>query len=102
MPTANSMQDAEIRHQLRRLSHHPSIAILDACNECGGGSLWGSFVSPTMADEEPSRPLWPACPSSGWKSGVDRLSGLPNGKPLVLNGEQPPLAEWRRAVSGNA
>jgi hypothetical protein len=52
--------------------------------QCGGGGTWGSFVSPTMADEDPSRPIWPACPSSGWKSGVDRLTGLPNGKPLVL------------------
>ena len=75
-----------MRHQLRRLSHHPSIVMLDACNECGGGKLWGSFVSPTIADEEPSRPLWPACPSNGWKSGVDRLTGLPNGRPLVQMG----------------
>jgi len=90
VPVANAMQDAEIRHQLRRLSHHPCIALWDACNECGGGGLWGSFVSPTLADEDPSRPLWPACPSNGWTSGVDRLTGLVNGKPLVLTGTPPP------------
>lgn len=44
----------------------------------------GSFVSPTMADEDPSRPIWPACPSKGWQSGVDQLTGLPNGKPLSM------------------
>ena len=27
-------QDAEFRHQVRRLSHHPSIVIWDGCNEC--------------------------------------------------------------------
>jgi hypothetical protein len=29
----NAMQEAEIRYQLRRLSHHPCLALLDACNE---------------------------------------------------------------------
>ena len=64
---------------------------------CGGKGTWGSFVSPTMADEDPSRPIWPACPSKGWKAGVDQLTGLPNGKPLSMKvevmeeggGEQP-------------
>ena len=106
MPVANAMQDAEIRHQLRRLSHHPCIMLWDACNECGGGGLWGSFVSPTLADEDPSRPLWPACPSTGWTSGVDRLTGLVNGRPLVLKSALPPppaahaTAASCQAVSG--
>ena len=26
----------ELEYQLARLSHHPSIAMWDACNECGG------------------------------------------------------------------
>ena len=84
VPTQNAMQDAEMRYQLRRLSHHPSIVMWDACNECGAKGLWASFVAPTVADEEPSRPLWPACPSSGFAHGVDRLTGLPNGNPLVV------------------
>ena len=78
------MQDAETRYQLRRLSHHPSIVMLDACNECSAKDLWFSFVLPIIADEDPSRPLWPACPSAGFSSGVDRLTGLVNGRPLAL------------------
>jgi beta-mannosidase len=85
VPIDNAMQDAELRHQLRRLSHHPCILLWDGCNECGGGGVWGSFVTPTIADEDPSRPVWPACPSTGWASGVDRLTGLPNGRPLVMH-----------------
>ena len=84
VPAQNAMQDAEMRYQLRRLSHHPSIVMLDACNECSAKDLWFSFVVPTIADEDPSRPLWPACPSAGFKGGVDRLTGLVNGRPLVL------------------
>jgi beta-mannosidase len=37
----------------------------------------------TVAEEDPSRPPWPSSPSFGWTSGVDRLTGLPNGQPLV-------------------
>ena len=36
----------------------------------------------TVAEEDKSRVLWPASPSQGWASGVDRLSGHPNGRPL--------------------
>jgi beta-mannosidase len=36
-----------------------------------------------MAQEDPSRPVWPSCPAAGWKSGVDMLTGLPNGNTLV-------------------
>ena len=64
--------------------HHPCLAVLNTCNECGGGDVWGSFVSPTLANEDPSRPLWPASPSRGWQTGVDRLTGRPNGQPLTL------------------
>lgn len=62
----------------------------------------GSFVSPTMADEDPSRPIWPACPSTGWKSGVDQLTGLPNGKPLSmkLSGADPGPLSAAAAVTG--
>lgn len=38
----------------------------------------------TVVAEDPSRPPWPACPSDGWASGVDRLSSLPNGSPAGL------------------
>lgn len=33
-PINNDLEQAELRYQLRRLSHHPSIAMWDACNEC--------------------------------------------------------------------
>ena len=32
-PTASTMQSDEIAYQVRRLAHHPSIAIWDACSE---------------------------------------------------------------------
>lgn len=28
---------SELEYQVKRLSHHPSIAMWDGCNECGGG-----------------------------------------------------------------
>lgn len=50
-PYGNALEDAELRHNIRRLSHHPSIAMWDACNECGGGGIWDTFVSTTIAQE---------------------------------------------------
>jgi len=32
-PAATPTQDAEIRHQVRRISSHPSLALIDFCNE---------------------------------------------------------------------
>merc|ERR1719399_1463720 len=34
--TASPKERLEMEHQLKRLSHHPSIAMWDGCNECGG------------------------------------------------------------------
>lgn len=82
-PAETPTQDAEIRHQIRRLSHHPSIVIWDGCNECGGGGVYTGFVITTVAEEDQSRIVWPSSPSYGWSSGVDLLWGTPNGKPLV-------------------
>ena len=31
----------------------------------------------TVAQEDLSRPIWPACPSHGWKTGVHKLTSLP-------------------------
>lgn len=83
VPAASPTQDAELRHQIRRLSAHPSVAVWDACNECDGQGLFASFVMTTVVEEDPSRPPWPSCPSSGWQAGVDRLWSLPSGAPLV-------------------
>jgi beta-mannosidase len=43
-----------------------------------------SFVSPTIAAEDPSRVIWPSCPSLGWATGVSTLTGLPTGGPLKI------------------
>ena len=32
-PVATPEQEAELRHQIRRLSHHPSIVLWDGANE---------------------------------------------------------------------
>ena len=41
----------------------------------------------------------PACPSKGWKTGVDQLSGLPNGKPLLMKVESNTVAVAAPAVA---
>jgi hypothetical protein len=38
-----------------------------------------SFVMQTVADTDQSRPIWPSCPSSGFKTGVTKLGSLPTG-----------------------
>lgn len=70
-------QEDELRQNVRRIASHPSVALLDACNECGGSEPFSSFVAPVIASEDPSRPIWPASPSAGWADGVDRLWGKP-------------------------
>ena len=81
--------EQEIRHLIRSLSSHPSIALWSGCNECvvqmdTAMSVYATFVMQTVAQEDPTRPLWPSCPSTtGWKTGVKRISGRPNGGPLA-------------------
>ena len=70
-------QRAELRHHVRRMAAHPSVALLDGGNELGGSGPYEDFVTPIMAKEDPTRPIWPASPSAGWQDGVDRLWGLP-------------------------
>jgi hypothetical protein len=98
-PANTTLQALELVHTLRRLAHHPALAVYDGCNECGGHGIYASFVMAVIAAEDPSRPPWPASPSNGWLSGVDRLTSLPNGSPLGL---QPTLAlaGGRRARAG--
>ena len=76
-------ETTEMEYQIKRLSHHPSVAMWDGCNECDGHSLTESFVMPAVAHFDKSRPIWPSCPASGWVSGVDTLSSRPNGDTLV-------------------
>ena len=95
-PNDTPLQRAELLYSLRRLAHHPSIAIWDGCSECGGHGGYASFLMTVTAAEDPSRPPWPSCPSMGWAHGVDALTGLPNGSPLGL---QPHVALRRPAAS---
>ena len=89
----SEITQAETAYQVTRLSHHPAIAIWDGCNECGGhglgepdDALWEAHVMPiqVVVAVDRSRPVMPSCPSAGWVSGVNRLTGLPNGSPLIV------------------
>ena len=59
--------------------------------------IWDTFVATTIASEDISRPVWPSCPAFGWTSGVDMLTGLPNGNTLVTRPSTgatlPPMTE---------
>ena len=73
------------RYQLRRISSHPAIVAWSGCNECFpwlGGGIVPELIT-LVAETDNSRPVWPACPAEGWASGVNRLTGLPNGQPFV-------------------
>ena len=88
-PAVTPTQANELRYQIRRLSSHPSIILYDGCNEClvkAGPDIYADFVLTIVAAEDASRAVWPSSPGDGWKSGVDRLYGLPNGKKLVSSG----------------
>eukprot|EP00040_Diaphanoeca_grandis_P034655 m.215991 g.215991 ORF g.215991 m.215991 type:complete len:1074 (-) comp33200_c0_seq2:397-3618(-) len=81
-PKITQTQDTEIRHQVRRLAHHPSIVIWDGCNECqvimgSDTEIYATFVLAVVAEEDTSRPVWPSCPSVGWSGGVRTLDSRP-------------------------
>lgn len=87
-PLVTATQDAEFRHQIRRLSHHPSILMYDGCNECevrldDPTAVYVTFVIATILQEDTSHHVWPSNPSYGWDSGVNQLTSLPNSAPLV-------------------
>ena len=50
------------------------------CSHADGGGVCGQMN--TVAEEDQSRPVWPACPAHGWQTGVHRLTSLPNGNRL--------------------
>lgn len=81
-PQRSDIEEREIRHNIRILSSHPSIVIWTGCNECtvnmkDSSSIYATFVMTVVAQEDGSRAVWPSCPASGWKSGVERLTALP-------------------------
>lgn len=82
-PLATPTQDAELRHQIRRLSHHPAIVLWDGNNEnpvnmWQPSGLYASFVMTVVAQEDMSRAIWPSSPARGWATGVDRLYQTPS------------------------
>ena len=83
--TALQVHQDQVRHQIRRLSHHPAIVIWDGCNECypDDKSPIINVELTIVASEDTTRAIWPASPAGGWKSGVNRLTGRPNNNPLV-------------------
>ena len=56
--TFSRVVEAEIEHNVKRLSHHPSIVFWDACNECKTFYPWQRDVMPTVAAVDTSRPIW--------------------------------------------
>lgn len=67
-PKASPTQEAELRHNIRRLSAHPSIILYDGCNECtvvtsntsSQTAIYATFVMSTVAQEDMSRVVWPS------------------------------------------
>lgn len=81
-PSQTAVQEAELRHQARRLAAHPSVVLVDGCNECvvvmsQPTAIYATFVLRVVAEEDGSRPLWPSSPARGWKAGVHKLNSLP-------------------------
>ena len=85
----NETFEKEIRHSVRSLMSHPSIVLWSGCNECTvemgtPTEVYATFVMQVVAEEDHTRIIWPSCPSdSGWKTGVWRITGKPNGEKLT-------------------
>ena len=82
-PIVTATQEAELRHQIRRLSHHPAIVLWDGNNEIPVNAwqpsgVFATFVMTIVAQEDQSRAVWPSSPAVGWATGVDRLYQTPN------------------------
>ena len=63
-PVVTATQDAELRHQIRRMSHHPAIVIWDGNNENpvnAGTATSTSFLTVLPACLGPVRPPHARC-----------------------------------------
>ena len=78
---------AEVEHQVRRLAHHPCVAMWVSNNEIMPGgwtrtaaSSWYTLFVDTVMDavlrNDVSRPIWPTSASDGWSAGVDNETQL--------------------------
>ena len=58
-PQATLEQAEEFRDNVRRMAHHPSLAMYTGCNECMGlgMTILNDFVLKTVATEDDSRPV---------------------------------------------
>lgn len=85
-PQPSDKETDETIHSVRRLTAHPSIVLWDTGNEDLGrwdDSITG-YLLPTVTSVDDTRAVWPTSPSYGLSSGVNRLTGLPNGQPFAL------------------
>ncbi len=80
-PRGTVIERNEIRYQVRRLSSHACLFMWSGCNECTDLSIYVDLLG-VIAEEDPSKAIWPASPSNGWVSGVARLWATPDGTPL--------------------
>jgi len=49
--------ERETIYQAQRLSHHPALAIIDGCNECGGKTILTSLEQHTAEQLDSANPL---------------------------------------------
>lgn len=82
-------QEAEIRHQIRRMGHHPAIVVWSGCNECAGNGGIGHLID-VLAEEDQSRAVRAASPSIGFGAGVSTLTDFPSGGELMKRHSGPP------------
>ena len=89
VPNETQEQDDEIREIVRSLAHHSCLILWSGCNECTDAigsqdDIYTRFVMAIVAQEDPTRIIWPGSPSSsGWKLGIRTIDSKPNGNKLV-------------------
>ena len=91
IPVDTPLQRAEVAHNVRRLHAHPSIVMWTGGNEFRGTPQYADavqhFIGPSIANVTGATVVvWPYSPSGGWLSGVNRLTGLPDGSPFKFAG----------------